>query len=396
MPNQPNFPIPDDLTPDTFCLCLQIPNDPTWVQTFVGLLAQPTYWFNWDRDSARSGKTLSQYWSKLFDEIDWSTMSCCCQTPQRRLNSDGTMSVSFDGGATWQPAGDLDPRNTATQLPPVPGSDAPTIKCKAANSIVRQLKDQQAGYSANIGVISTIAEMAASLVGLAILVFFDPALAPFLIGAFFELAAALLATTQTAYNALFTDDDWGWILCEVFCLMDDTGALTQADFVQIESDFDAHFSGNAALTFSSILDAWQLAGLNNASKIPTTDNLDCSGCCAECDPTMWTIFNGAENYGTVVSYGSNYVIADLEFAPSTVGEYYLRMKTPTTIDCCTITGWEVVSGGTLNITVYGQCGEAQTSGGSLSLSPTIGSAGDQVNRFAFAATAATRVKITFG
>lgn len=291
MPDRPNFPIPDELTPDTFCLCLQIPNNEIWKQVFAGLLAQPMYWFNWQRDPDHSGKILSQYWQTLFDQIDWSNMSCCCAPLLRRLNPDGSMSTSSDGGATWQDAGANDPRNQETQFPPLPGTSPDDIKCKSANSTVRQLKDQQAGYSSKIGVITTIAEMAASLVGLAVLVFFDPALAPFLIGAFFELAAALLATTQTAYNALFTDDDWSWVLCELYNKMDNTGTIAGSDFITIQADFDSHFSGNAALTFSSILNSWQLAGLNAAARIGTTDNLDCSGCaCPDDCPTEWTFF----------------------------------------------------------------------------------------------------------
>lgn len=353
MPDRPNFPIPDELTPDTFCLCLQIPNNEIWKQVIAGLLAQPMYWFNWQRDSSHSGKILSQYWQNLFDQIDWSDMSCCCTPPQKRLNADGTMSISTDGGATWQPAGDQDPRNTAMQLPPVPGDDGATKKCKAANSIVRQLKDQQAAYSANIGTISTLAEMAASLVGLAVLVFFDPALAPFLIGAFFELAAALLATTQTAYNALFTDDDWSWVLCEVYCKMDDTGTIPASEFINIQADFDSHFSGNAALTFSSILNAWQLPGLNNAAKIPTTDNLDCSGCCPVCGAN-WVAYTG---YGDPLTFGTDVHGNYVQGTPVLhSGVYYLIIHSPgDDNDCCDLIdvrntdGTTPTDGGTLYI-----------------------------------------------
>jgi hypothetical protein len=303
MPDRPNFPIPDELTPDTFCLCLQIPNNEIWKQVFAGLLAQPMYWFNWQRDPDHSGKILSQYWQTLFDQIDWSDMSCCCPDPQIRLNSDGSISVSNDGGATWQTDNSKDPRYTSPQFPPIPGDDGDDKKCKAANSIVRQLKDNQIGYSSKIGVITTVLEMAAALVGLAVLVFATAGLGTFLIGAFFELASALLATTSTAYDALFTDDDWSWVLCELYCKMTTDGQIPADQFINIQADFDSHFSGNAALTFSSILGAWQLPGLNNAAKIPTTDNLDCSGCCPACDTPEWQVY-GARGEGTGFVFGT--------------------------------------------------------------------------------------------
>jgi hypothetical protein len=358
MPNQPNFPIPDDLTPETFCLCLQIPNDPTWVQTFVGLLAQPTYWFNWDRDAAHSGKELAQYWTKLFDDIDWSTMSCCCTTPQIRLNADGSISVSFDGGVTWQTDNSQDPRYTSPQFPPVTGSDALDIRCKAANSIVRQLKDQQIGYSASIGGASTILGMAALLVGLAVLVFATAGLATFLIGAFFELAAALLATTSGAYDALFTDDDWFWILCEVYCKLDSTGQIPASEFINIQSDFDSHFAGNAALTFSSILGAWQLPGLNNAAKIPTGDNLDCSECdaCLTCTQ-VWSIFGAS--HGTIDAVTETYI--ECTGTDPGNGNYYVILKTPDVNRCCTVDHTEDVSG-SFSLHGWTDCGQPQVEG----------------------------------
>jgi hypothetical protein len=230
-------------------------------------------------------------------------MSCCCPDPQIRLNSDGSISVSNDGGATWQTDNSKDPRYTSPQFPPIPGDDGDDKKCKAANSIVRQLKDNQIGYSSKIGVITTVLEMAAALVGLAVLVFATAGLGTFLIGAFFELASALLATTSTAYDALFTDDDWSWVLCELYCKMTTDGQIPADQFINIQADFDSHFSGNAALTFSSILGAWQLPGLNNAAKIPTTDNLDCSGCCPACDTPEWQVY-GARGEGTGFVFGT--------------------------------------------------------------------------------------------
>lgn len=391
MVDRATFPIPDDLEPDTICFQFQMPNTSQWKAIFRGLLAQPQYWFNWERDGAHSGRTLGQYWGKLYDQIDWSQMSCCPE-PLKRLNSNGSMSVSFDDGATWQPAGNLDPRNTAVSPPPIPGDDGDDKKCKSANSMVRQLKDQQIAYSSKIGVITTVLEMAASLVGLAVLVFFDPALAPFLIGAFFELAAALLATTSMAYDALFTDDDWGWILCELFCKMTADGQIPASEFVNIQSDFDSHFSGNAALTFSSILAAWQLPGLNNAGKIPTTDNLDCSGCCPTCDADTW--FLGAMVSGSLDVVGTEtlHTSTTIEAASGDRGDgqQFIYITTKFADVCCNV-HIEILTGA-VTATVGISCGTDPDASHfvSLGLSPPdnmnsvgIGDAAPFTARFTF-------------
>jgi hypothetical protein len=341
MPDQPNFPIPADLTPDTFCLCLQIPNDPTWISNFVGLLAQPTYWFNWQRDEARSGKVLAQYWTKLFDQIDWSTMSCCCPTPLIIINADGSISVSTDGGVTYHPDNSADPRYTLPQPPPLPGDDGPDKKCAASNAIVRQMKDIQAGNAAQIGTATTLAAMAAATIALAILVFFDPALIPFLIGLVFELAAMLLGTTASAYNALFTDDVWSWILCEFYCKMSEDGQIPADQFVNIQADFDTHFSGDVALTFSTMLNVWQLPGLNRAAKMATTDNLSCDGCCPSCTD-LWQLrddFPG--DFGVITERTSTSITIETTIPiPST---YYIDINTGGVDDCCYMTSYEILA-----------------------------------------------------
>jgi len=339
MPNQPNFQIPEVIDPPkTRCIQLQIPDDETWITNFVGILAQPMYWFNWQRTGDTSGKQCADVWTLLYDKIDWSNMSCCTE-PLKRMNADGSISVSFDDGATWEDDKSFDLRYTTPAFPPVTGDDGDTKKCKAANSIVRQLKDQQISYSSQIGEATTVIAMASLLVAIAVGIFATAGLAAFLIAAFFELGAALLTTTTSAYNALFTDDDWSWILCEVYCKMDATGTIPDSEFVNITSDFDTHFSGNAALTFSSIMAAWQIVGLNNAARVGTTDNLDCSGCCPTCT-SEWSIFDDTGGlHGSIVSTTDTTITVT-----STVlnaGHYYLLIRTPDNSIGCRVTAFTI-------------------------------------------------------
>jgi hypothetical protein len=249
---------------------------------------QPAYWFNWQRDNARSGRELAAYWNEIVLNIDWSNMSCC-PTPEIRVNDDGSISVSTDGGATWHTDNSQDPRYTAPQFPPLTGEDGDTKKCKAANNIVRQMKDVQIGNAAAIGTRDTVLSMAVVIIGLAVAVFASAGLAGFLIAVVFRLAAALLATTAVAYNALFTDDVWSWLLCELYCNMGIDGSITAGQFSTIKADATSHFTGDVLTTFQALFDTWQTPGINNAARIPTTDNLDCSGCScgSPCSPSAW-------------------------------------------------------------------------------------------------------------
>jgi hypothetical protein len=359
MPNLPNFEIPAVINPpNTRCICLQIPDDETWIRNFVGILQMPGYWFNWQRTGDSSGKQCADVWQVLFDQIDWSTMSCCCPDPLIRINADGSISVSFDGGATYQTDNNADPRYTLPTPPPLPGMDGPDKKCQAANNIVRQMKDYVAGNAAAIGTFTTLASMAAQVIALAVLVFFDPALIPFLIGLAFELAAALLTTTAGAYNALFTDDDWSWVLCELYCKMTSDGQIPADQFVNIQSDFDSHFSGNAALTFSSLLGVWQLPGLNRAAKMPTTDNLSCDTCCPVCADS-WDIYPPNPGLrGVIIDRGDDFVTVQTVDPIGSV--YYTDIVTTGADDCCFVTSFEVLESTTaVNVAVV-NCGTDPT------------------------------------
>jgi len=332
MPNLPNFEIPAVINPEkTRCIQIEIPDDETWVRNFVGILSMPMFWFNWQRTGDTSGKQCADVWFALFQQIDWSNMSCCPDILYQ-INPDGTISISTDGGATYHPAGNSDPRKTAPQLPPLGGSSGDSKKCSAANNVVRQIKDVQAGNSNNIGTVSTIAEMALLAAGLAVLVFFTAGIATYLVGLFFELAGALLTTTKTAYDAEFDSDVWNDLLCELFCNIGDDGIFTQTNFSDISAWSDDHYSGNVALTITSTLIAWQLEGLNNAARIATSDNLSCAGCsCAGCNIDLWDYFDG--DSGTTVSKDTT----TWEIAANIRGDgqYYIIICAPTSVDCCT-------------------------------------------------------------
>lgn len=204
----------------------------------------------------------------------------CCLPPLTRINDDGTMDVSYDGGETWTPATTEDPRNSAPTLPPVTDPEGADVKCKSANRVVRQFKDAQMVFADNLGAGLTVLQLALAFAGaVAVLFLTAGTTAAVIVPALLALAAAIVGTGATAYNDLFTDDLWGLLLCSLYCHAETDGSYTQASYLAILSDIDGFDADpNARLTLTSIMRGWQLVGLNNASRILTVDNLSCTDC----------------------------------------------------------------------------------------------------------------------
>lgn len=264
-------------------VCLKIPNAPEYRRAFLGHLYKLGLWAIWEK-SYLPGDTRARDAAELWRETlnQYLEMDCdmgCCPKPNRtRFNADGTYEISYDGGETWESGENEDPRFTSPSLPPISGTPGDDLKCKAANNVLQQMKEAQDGFGDQLTSGITIVQLALALAGLAALVFITGGVASFLVGAFFELAAAIVTLTKAEYDAQFDSDAWDFIFCELFCNCGDDGQFTTAQFNTIVAHLESHFTGNVALTFHSILTGWQLPGMNNAARIPSTANLDCSGC----------------------------------------------------------------------------------------------------------------------
>lgn len=307
MPDQPNFPIPADLTPDTFCLCLQIPNDPTWISNFVGLLAQPTYWFNWQRDSARSGKVLAQYWTKLFDDIDWSTMSCCCDQPPAifRYNDDGVYQMSTDGGTTWVDAPQFDYRNTSIIFPPPSALGIDTTKCQNADSavfvinteIVQALNETFAAAQ----ILALIAAVLLAVLSAGSLLAFTPLIT--------AIGAAILDVGVAATQAAFTTAVLDRLRCRIFNNMDSDTSIDSAGLAAILASTNSQETGIVQTVLYGIINAAGVDGITNMIRSNKGDpDADCSACTSTCSVDLWSveIFDG-EAIGSIIDVGINYI-----------------------------------------------------------------------------------------
>jgi hypothetical protein len=291
MPNQPNFPIPDELTPETFCLCLQIPNDPTWKRVFVGLLAQPTYWFNWQRDEAHSGRQLAQYWTRLFTDIDWSTMSCCCDQPpvQFRWTEDGDLERSVDGGVTWTPAPEYDPRLNSPRFPEPPGAESDDKKCIAATGMTALIKEQVGDNLTDDMARFTLGELISTWVQ-TMIQSSNPFQALITIAAnqIFALVIAVLrpALTEAVYDML---------TCIFYCNMADDISFNASQLDNVTTAVGDQIGGVATLFFQQLINLLGVVGLTNLARAGGASSGDCSDC--DCTPcidecmTEWTWYN---------------------------------------------------------------------------------------------------------
>lgn len=292
-----------------------------WISHLLGVLTaldQPDTWLGTADEIYDARQQVNEIMVAFMEECN--PMSNCCPEPLTRINSDGTMDVSYDGGMTWQPATTEDPRNTAPQLPPIDDGEGADKKCKAANRVVRQMKDQQETWANSLGTGLSIAQLAFAFASAIVVFAFSlTGIGAILWPAFLGLCASLVGTGETAYNDLFTTDVWNTVLCKIYCNCGEDGQFTQSQFLEIRTELDAAgFDDQVALSFSSLLNAWQVAGLNNAAKIPTSDNLDCSDCdCPSCTPDGWTIgiwidgtfYHDIAATGTIVEVGADYIIA---------------------------------------------------------------------------------------
>jgi hypothetical protein len=321
MPDRPSFPVPEDLTPDTFCLCLQIPNDPIWKAVISGLLFQPAEWFNWQRDEARSGKILAQYWRNIYNDIDWSIMSCCCPEPEPviiRITPDGVYETSADGGVTWTPNPSVDPRHSQPVYPPYPAPEADNARCQYADSVVQVIKTQMIDLIEEGQSASTVINIIVSALAGLFLV-----LAPGLIGAIVVsiltgIAIAIIGISITAFKAAITAEVYNRLRCNLYSHMNSDGSFSAAGKDAVYAQIGTDETGLTALFLQGVVAAAGEIGLSNMAHAglgsPTAE------CCATSE--VWV----TDNTGTYILLepdGDGLYTATGDLLSS--GKYYLNV-----------------------------------------------------------------------
>lgn len=357
--NRPQFPLPEIVHPEkTRCIQIHVPDEPTYIQVLVGLIHQQTQWFNWMRDPEKKGKEVAQVWKKLFNEIDWSDMSCCCpETPPVQYKYIGTVLYrSTDGGTTFEPAPEYDYRNTSTQWPKPSEIGVPSTKCQAADSVVQTFRDQinqqiteDMGATAILGVIAAV-----------LLLFLSAGTSAAISAQVVAVVAAILGAGVTTWQAAFTTEVWDQFRCLIYNNMSDDESIDQTGLDDLYSQLDTTFTGIVVPTLKGYIAAAGLVGINNmmASNSGDPD----ATCCPDCNADNWDIVTySGTNVGILVSRTSNTITVQGTGHPDFGTPYNAMIQTMANDICCVPTAIELISG-TMPLYFGVECGNPRWPG----------------------------------
>lgn len=349
-------------------------------------LSWPTRWVKAEGDIDRD------FIDAFTDRLERRLMSGCCDDNlpiQYRYTSDGVLQRSLNGGGNWTDAPEYDPRVYSTQFPPMGGADGDDKKCIAATGAVVLIKEQVGDQLTDDMSRYTLTQLVTDWIKTYISTS-NPLQALLTV-----IANQIFALVIAALRPALTDTVYDIMKCIFYNHVAEDASVNDAQWQAIRDDITSQIGGIAGIFLEHLIYLLGTTGTTNLIRAGGATEGDCSGCDVTCDVDLWDIFSGSETYGVIVERGSNYIIADLSFAPATAGEYFLRMKTISTDTCCKITNYDIISGGTINISAYALCGTTQDGTTTNTLSTSTGSGEDDINLFAIGSTGACQVKIYF-
>lgn len=276
-------------------------------------------------------------------------MSGCCPDDDTigRFSETGEWEVSTDGGETWTPAPEDDPRNDYVGAPPLPGEPSDNKRCAAADNVENQFLAQRDYIISLLEAGTTlIALMAGILAFLAVIAGIGGAtigISVLLMG----MATAMLSMTPESVEEQIDDDALEAFKCLVYCNMDNDGVLTYGAWLQLLVDIAEEFSDFPETFFYSTTNAWGYIGMTNAGTIGEATASDCDDCdCFEtcADPSKFWL-------GTVTSFVENMdgtTTFTVESVPDDGGggtsETIAWGQAEATTDCCQLLGYTIISG----------------------------------------------------
>lgn len=293
------WPLPETINPENeICVTLNIPDEPRYIAAFWGALYELTYWNNWQRDPSHKGAQVAAVWKSIWlyysgIQGDCEAM-CCCPEPLKRVLPDGTVQTSTDGGLTWQNTPSADPRETSIQFPPLEGEDGTTKACKAAENIVGVFQANVEQFIDDLGVLTSIAAVAAAVTSVIVIVLSGGTLLP----AVTALAAALVRAGASGLTAAFTSEVWERLNCNIYCVMGENGRLELSDLAAIKAKIDEDESGIAAEILKHLIDNYGIVGMNNLTTLQGTGTgVTCGDCNCEGAWCVFLDFTGAQAQG---------------------------------------------------------------------------------------------------
>lgn len=382
--------IVDPLSTDSCNYCLQR-NEVEALLAAIEPLRWKTRWYS------ASNVDLNQDLIEAFsDGLRWKLMNDCCANEDRivRVNDNGTIEVSTDGGSSFHPAdGTDDSRVTTPTSPALPGDDDSAKKCLGANSVTTWVLTQALEMSNKQTAGGTLLEIIGAAIAVFLLVIAAPAIAfigPFLVEVVGQIIAAGGSTWYAAMSACADEFN-----CLVFCVIESDASFTEADCDDLLSRIDGSSMGDSCKRFySSQVKILRSKGLTNAARGGYGGSRSCDGCsCAPCDLFEIGNIEGNTAFGTDLGTFSGYRRFEAELFAGD-GHYYLTLKTPSASECCSIID-VVMQVGSLPTAQVIDCGTAQLVANVHVASTIISPEAGAFNYLAFNGTAPYTVDFLF-
>lgn len=262
-------------------------------------------------------------------------MSGCCgdDGTLHRYTSDGTYESSDDGGVTWYPDPESDPRNNVTYYPPMPGEDGDDKRCIAASSgqeyvkanFIDVLNDGMAYSEVYAIAVAIVAILGVTGIGILIA----------------AAGAAIMLAGVLVVQAAFTSEVWADYKCILYCHTEDDGSITEDGWNGIKEDINSTFTGVVQAVLYNWANSVGYIGMTNANRSGFAAAGDCSSCdCpTPCIDPSWIIsgtFNSESPTGIVIDSGPD--------AYGRPGDWISYGSPDPGGFCCTLTDFNITGG----------------------------------------------------
>lgn len=319
------------------------------VQIILGMLDYVGWKTRWYSESGIiDEQTILELQAGLGERL----MSCCCDDTEIifRWTEGGELEQSDDGGETWTPCPEKDPRNNSPTYPPVIGEPSPDKNCISATGMVMLIKEQVANQLTEDMSRFTLTELIETWVT-----------------TYIETSNPFQALMQIVANQIFallvgnvmaslTEAVWDKLTCIFMLNMGADLSFNQAQWEGVRSQILSDIPGIAGVFLEHLVYLLGAVGLTNLarSQAAIVGDCDCSDSCAD----NWIVL---PLNGTIINRVGNSVFVQTAFyAPEGVWLASIGYNTEN-MDCCKLSGMAWTNATTVGISqvLWLECGETR-------------------------------------